>query len=196
MKYINIYGEKRNIGKKQVYFTRIFGKIPCILYGNNINIPFSASLDDLKKIVYTSEVRGAIITLKGCNKKIKAIRKEIQFDPVKDKILHVDFYKIDESKPIILYTPLKSFGRPIGVSKGGIYYSPIRKLKIKAFPSNIPDYIKLNVNSLDIGDRITVKNLHNEKYSILHSDNTLVARVKFSRTIEKISQDEENKEKK
>ncbi|WP_185849350.1 50S ribosomal protein L25 [Blattabacterium cuenoti] len=193
MKYINIYGYKRDIGKKVVRSIRLSGKIPCILYGKNINIPFSTSLESLRKIVYTAEVYGVILKIEGYNQSINAIRKEIQFDPVNEKILHADFYKIDKFKPIILEIPIKSFGRSIGVAKGGEYYSSIRKLKVKADPYNMPEYVKLDINSLDIGDRITVKDLHNDQYTILHPSHTLIASVKNSRTTIKEVQ-EENQE--
>lgn len=193
MKYINIYGHKRDIGKKAVRSIRLSGKIPCILYGKNINIPFSTSLESLRKIVYATEACGVILQIEGEDQSIHAIRKEIQFDPVNDKILHVDFYKIDKFKPIVLEIPIKSFGRSIGVAKGGEYYSPIRKLKVKANTENMPEYIKLNINSLDIGDRITVENLYNDQYTILHPNHTLIASVKNSRTIIKNSQEQEEK---
>ncbi|WP_185858078.1 50S ribosomal protein L25 [Blattabacterium cuenoti] len=195
MKYINISGHKRNVGKKEVRSIRLSGKIPCILYGKNLNIPFSTSLEGLKKIVYTTEVYGIVLKIEGYDQNINAIRKEIQFHPINNKILHVDFYKIDPIKPIILEIPIKSFGRPIGVEKGGEYYSPIRKLKVKAYPHNMPEYIKLNVNSLDIGDRITIEDLYNDQYTILNPFRTLIATVKNSRTIIKSTQkEEENQE--
>ncbi|QIK16835.1 50S ribosomal protein L25 [Blattabacterium sp. DPU] len=195
MRYVNIYGYKRDIGRKAVRSIRINGKIPCILYGKNINVPFSASLDSLKKIIYTTESYGIILNIEGYDQKINAIRKEIQFDPVDEKILHVDFYKIDELKPIILEIPVKSFGRPIGVAKGGVYHFAIRKLKVKAYIDNMPEYIKLDINSLNIGDKIIVENLSNDRYTILHPSHTLIASVKNSRII-KGSQEEENQEKK
>ncbi|AFJ90591.1 50S ribosomal protein L25 [Blattabacterium sp. (Blaberus giganteus)] len=197
MKYVNIYGNKRKIGKKAVRSIRFSGKIPCILYGKNVNIPFSTSLENLRKIVYTAEVYGVILKIEGYNQNINAIRKEIQFDPVNEKILHVDFYKIDKSKPIILEIPVKSFGRPIGVAKGGEYYSSIRKLKVKAYLHNIPEQIKFNINDLDIGNRITVKDLHNDQYTILHPSHTLIASVKNSRTstttIKEVQEEKEDK---
>ncbi|WP_185860841.1 50S ribosomal protein L25 [Blattabacterium cuenoti] len=194
MKYVNIYGHKRDIGRKAIHSIRLSGKIPCILYGKNINIPFSTSLESLKKIVYTTEVYGIFLKIEGNDQSINAIRKEIQFDPVNDKILHVDFLKIDNFKPIILEIPVKSFGRSIGVSKGGEYYSSIRKLKVKATPDNMPEYIELNINSLDIGDRITVEDLYNDQYTILHPSDTLIASVKNSRTIIKGGKEKENQE--
>ncbi|WP_185857442.1 50S ribosomal protein L25 [Blattabacterium cuenoti] len=194
MKYVNIYGYKRDIGKKAVRSIRLSGKVPCILYGKNTNIPFSTSLESLKKIIYTTEVYGIILQIEGYDRSINAIRKEIQFDPVNEKILHVDFYKIDKFKSIILEIPIKSFGRPVGVEKGGEYHLNIRKLKVKANSHNMPEHIKLNINSLDIGDRITIEDLYNDKYTILHPSHTLIASVKNSRTIIKGAQEEENQE--
>ncbi|WP_185867267.1 50S ribosomal protein L25 [Blattabacterium cuenoti] len=192
MKYVNIYGYMRNIGEKAVRSIRDSGRIPCILYGKNINIPFSTSLESLRKIVYTTEVYGIVLKIEGYDQSINAIQKEIQFDPVNDKILHVDFYKIEKLKPIILEIPVKSFGRPIGVTKGGEYNSSVRKLRVKAYPSDIPEYIKLNINSLDIGDRIIVEDLYNDQYTILHPSHTLIASVKNSRTTIKGTEEESN----
>ncbi|WP_185860017.1 50S ribosomal protein L25 [Blattabacterium cuenoti] len=195
MQYVNIYGKKRNIGKKFIEPIRLSGEVPCILYGKNINIPFSTSLEIFKKLVYPPEVYWVSIQIEGEYKNIKAVKKEIQIDPISEKILHADFCKIEDYKPITLEIPIKTFGRPIGVSKGGEYYSPIRKLKVKAIPSYFPEYIKLDVQYLDIGDRITVKDLLKKEYHILHPLNTLVARVKNSRIVStdhvvKSSQDE------
>ncbi|AGW86248.1 50S ribosomal protein L25 [Blattabacterium sp. (Nauphoeta cinerea)] len=195
MKYVNIYGHKRDLGKKAVRSIRLSGNIPCILYGKNMNIPFYSSLENLRKIVYTIEIYGVILKIEGYDKSINAIRKEIQFDPVNEKILHVDFYKIDKSKSMTLEIPVKSFGRPIGVAKGGKYYSPVRKLKVKASIDNMPEYIQFNIDSLDIGDKITVGDLYNNQYTILHPSHTLIANVKNTRTIVKGAQEEENKEK-
>ncbi|WP_185865126.1 50S ribosomal protein L25 [Blattabacterium cuenoti] len=183
MKYINIYGEERNTkNRNYINFIRKSKKIPCILYGKNINIPFSTSLEVLKDIILNTDIFGIILTLKGIDKPIKAIKKEVQYDPVKDNILHVDFYKIDKLTPIILNIPIKFSGIPIGVSKGGEYYSPIKNLKIKALPYNIPEFININIDSLDIGDKMNVKEIKNDKFIILNPDNTLIIRIKDTRT--------------
>ncbi|WP_185864578.1 50S ribosomal protein L25 [Blattabacterium cuenoti] len=195
MKYVNIYGKKRDISKKNIRFIRISGNIPCILYGKDINVPFYTESKELNKIMrYSSGIYGVNIKIEGYDQEIKAIQKEIQFDPVSDKILHIDFCKIEESKSIILDLPVKFIGRPIGVTKGGEYSSLIRKLKIKTMPSDSPEDIKINVSHLDIGDRITVKDLlsNNDKYTILHPIETIIARVKNSRLTQKV---EDNKDK-
>ncbi|WP_185851107.1 50S ribosomal protein L25 [Blattabacterium cuenoti] len=183
MKYVNINGKKRNIGKKYLKSIRLSGKVPCILYGKNMNIPFSVSLESFKEFIYTNEVYWVILQIEGEKESIKSIKKEIQFDPINEKIIHADFFEVKENKSITLDIPIKTYGRPIGVSKGGIYSSPIRKLKINALPSFFPEYIKLNIQFLDIGDKITVKDLLGEvkDYKILHPTNTLLAKVKNSR---------------
>ncbi|WP_317168599.1 50S ribosomal protein L25 [Blattabacterium cuenoti] len=194
--YVNIYGKKRRIGKKAIHTIRLSGGIPCVLYGKNVNIPFWTSLEkNLKKLVYTSEVCWVSIQIEGYDKNINAVQKEIQFDPISEKILHVDFCQIEESKPITLEIPVKTFGRPIGVSKGGEYHSPIRTLKVKAIPSYFPKYINLDISKLDIGDKIKVKDLSlTKEYTILHPLNTLLARVNSSRAIIKEKETQEEKE--
>ncbi|WP_185851694.1 50S ribosomal protein L25 [Blattabacterium cuenoti] len=197
MQYVNIYGRKRNVGKKAIRSIRLSGGIPCILYGKNINIPFWTFLEEnLKKLVSESKIYWVSLQIEGDGKKnINAVKKEIQLDPISEKILHIDFCKIEESKPITLEIPIKTFGRPIGVSKGGEYSSFIRKLKVKALPSYFPENIELDINKLDIGDKITVKDLTTKKYTILHPLNTLLARVKPSRvTLKDKETQEDNKE--
>ncbi|WP_185883039.1 50S ribosomal protein L25 [Blattabacterium cuenoti] len=194
MKYINIYGNKRNTGKKELRIIRSSGRIPCILYGKNMNIPFSISLDTLKKVIYRSELCGFIIQLEKFNENIKAIRKEVQMHPINDQILHIDFYKIDPLKSIIIEIPIKFVGRPIGVSKGGTFYSPLKKIKVKAKIQDLPDAIHIDIGNLNIGGKITVENIHNKTYQILLPMKTLIASVKISRTIIKNTTEEQDKE--
>jgi len=179
MKYI--YGKKRNIGKKAVRSIRFSGEVPCVLYGKNINIPFSTALESFKNLIHTT-LNWVNIQIEGERTNINAIQKEIQLDPISERILHADFCKIEDNKPITLEIPVKTFGMPIGVSRGGEYYSPIRKLKVKALPSYFPEYIKLDISRLNIGEKITVKDISKKEYTILHPINTLIARVKHSRT--------------
>ncbi|WP_185882520.1 50S ribosomal protein L25 [Blattabacterium cuenoti] len=200
MKYINVYGKKRHTGKKASQLIRKYGEIPCILYGKYIDrpIPFSISLDSMNKFIYQSNIYYIILQIEGEKEKITAVKKEIQFDPVSDKIIHVDFFKINENKPIILDIPIQSVGRSIGVAKGGVYYSLIRTLKVKTLPKFCPEYIEFDISYLDIGDKIIVKDIYkNKKYIILHSMNTLIAKVKPTRTIDnKETLEENNKENK
>ncbi|WP_185872860.1 50S ribosomal protein L25 [Blattabacterium cuenoti] len=187
MKYINVYGKKRHIGKKASQLIRKYGDIPCILYGKDIDIPipFSISLNSMNKFIYQSNIYYILLEIEGEKEKITAVKKEIQFDPVSDNIIHVDFFKINENKPIILDIPIKSVGRSIGIAKGGVYYSLIRKLKIKTLPKFCPEYIEFDISNLDIGDKIVVKDIYkNKKYIILHSMNTLIAKVKPTRIID------------
>ncbi|WP_185877998.1 50S ribosomal protein L25 [Blattabacterium cuenoti] len=191
MNFIKICGIKRKkieIGNKK--FNRFFRKckkIPCIIYGKDFNIPFYTTVDELNKIINYNKKCGVFIKLE--DDQIKAIPKEIQYDVIKDTIIHVDFYKLNDSIPIILHIPIEFIGRPIGVIKGGRCSFSIKELTIKSLPNNIPECIKVNIDHLDIGDKITVKNIEKDKFTILQSSDSLIVKIKMSRIISK----EENK---
>lgn len=204
MNTITIIGEKReNLGKKSTYKLRKIDRVPCVIYGTNIcNIQFSIYEKFFKKLIYTKEVYKIIIDLYPKNNhnkendQIETILQDIQFHPVSDKILHADFYQLNKNKPIILNIPIKIFGKPIGLDKGGEYYSPLKKLKIKSLPINLPNYIPVDISKLDIGDRILIKEIYTKKYTILHPDNAIIAIVKASRTSIKTEESEIKEEKK
>ncbi|WP_185873412.1 50S ribosomal protein L25 [Blattabacterium cuenoti] len=196
MDFIKICGKIRKkieIGNKKCNnFFRKNKKIPCIIYGKNLNIPFYATVDELNKIMIHNKKCGVFIKLED-NKYIKAIQKEIQYDSVKDTIIHVDFYKIEDSSPIILNIPIEFIGRPIGVIKGGECNYFIKKLIIKSIAKNMPECIRINIHNLDVGDKIVVKNLKINKYIILNSDDELIVKIKIPRVI-RTSKEENKKE--
>lgn len=199
MNAITIQGKKReSVGKSSTRTLRNAGKVPCVVYGRNTNIQFSTPIASFKELVYTHEVHTVVIELDADSKKsaqkIEAIVQEIQFHPVSDEILHADFYQLDKNKPITLKIPIKTIGRSAGVTKGGEYIAPLKKLKIKALPANLPDYIKLDIRILEIGDRISVREIRTDKYTILHPDSTVVAAVRASRASMKIAAQGEAKE--
>ncbi|XOD67387.1 MAG: 50S ribosomal protein L25/general stress protein Ctc [Flavobacteriales bacterium Tduv] len=201
MNAINIQGKKReSVGKSSTRFLRNAGQVPCVVYGGKTNVQFSTPIESFKELVYTSEVNTVIIELDADSKKIgqniEAILQDVQFHPVSDEILHADFYQLDKDKPVTLNIPIKTTGRSVGVAKGGEYSAPLKKLKIKALPVDLPDYITLDITLLEIGDRILVKELRTEKYTILHPDSTVVAAVRASRTSMKIEQAEVKEDKK
>jgi large subunit ribosomal protein L25 len=113
--------------------------------------------------------------------KFNAIVKDIQFHPVSDKILHIDFYQLFSDKEIMMEIPVTLIGSAPGVVNGGNLRFPYRKLRIKALPDNLPDFINADISKLDIGDKLYVTELENDKFTILHPDNTVVAQVRISR---------------
>jgi len=181
MKSITIKGSQReSVGKVATKALRNAGKVPCVLYGGGNPIHFSANELAFSKLVYTPNVYTATVELED-GAKYKAILQDIQFHPVSDKILHVDFYQLFEDKEITMEIPVHLIGVSPGVIDGGNMRFPNRKLKVRAIPANLPDFINADISQLNIGDKIFVTELENENYSILHPENTVVVQVRISR---------------
>jgi len=197
MKSITIKGSKReSVGKASTKALRNAGKVPCVLYGGDKAMHFSADELSFSKIVYTPNVYMAMIELEN-GEKYKAILQDIQFHPVSDSILHVDFYQLHDDKPVMMDIPVRLEGNAPGVVAGGNLRFPYRKLKVKALPADLPDFITADISELNIGDKLYVTGLKNDKYTILHPDNTVVAQVRVSRlamSIDEMDGDEEEGE--
>ena len=157
MKSITIKGSKReSVGKAATKALRNADKVPCVLYGGENVLHFSAEEKAFKKLVYTPNVYTATIELAG--EKINAILQDIQFHPVSDKILHIDFYQLFDDKEITMEIPVTLKGNAPGVMAGGSLRFPKRKLKIKALPADLPDTIDADISKLEIGDNVFVSN--------------------------------------
>lgn len=180
MKSILIKGSKReSVGKAATKALRNADKVPCVLYGGENAIHFSAEEKAFKNLVYTPNVYTATIELDG--EQLTCILQDIQFHPVTDKILHIDFYQLFDDKAVTLEIPVRLVGNSPGVQIGGALRFPKRKLKIKALPANLPDTIEANIGALEIGDKLYVRELEIPNCEILHPDNTVVAQVRMSR---------------
>ena len=197
MKSITIKGSQReSVGKASTKALRNAGKVPCVLYGGDKALHFSADELSFSKIVYTPNVYTAMIELEN-GEKYKAILQDIQFHPVSDKILHVDFYQLHDDKEVTMDIPVRLEGNAPGVIAGGNLRFPYRKLKVKALPADLPDFITADISSLNIGDKLYVTELKNDQYTILHPDNTVVAQVRVSRlalSLDELEGDEEEGE--
>ncbi len=181
MKSITIKGSQReSVGKAASKALRNAGKVPCVLYGGDKPLHFSADELAFSKLVYTPDVHTVVIDLDN-GEKINAVLQDIQFHPVTDKILHVDFYQLFEDKEVTMEIPVKTVGVSRGVLNGGKLRIPLRKLRIKALPANLPDFVEVDITKLRIGQKITVGDIRNDDYSILHPDNIVVVQVKRSR---------------
>ncbi|TXG36968.1 50S ribosomal protein L25/general stress protein Ctc [Seonamhaeicola maritimus] len=194
MKSITINGSQReSVGKKATKALRNAGQVPCVLYGGDKPVHFSAAELAFSKLVYTPNAHTVVITLEG-GESFNAVLQDIQFHPVTDRILHVDFYQLFEDKEIALNIPINVVGNSKGVKNGGVLRRPYRKLRVKALPANLPDFIEVDITPLKIGDKINVADLQNDKYTILHPDNNVVAQVRTSRTAIVDDEDEEGGE--
>ena len=181
MKSITINGSQReSVGKKATKALRNAGQVPCVIYGGDKPLHFSSPELAFSKLVYTPNAHTVVITLDN-GEKYNAVMQDIQFHPVTDRIIHVDFYQIFENKQITMEIPVKTVGSSKGVMNGGNLRMPYRKLKVKAIPSKLPDFIEIDITELKIGSKFYITELKNDDYKFLHPDNTVVYQVRRSR---------------
>ena len=182
MKSITIKGSKReSVGKVATKAIRNAGGVPCVLYGGDQPLHFSAKELDFSKLVYTPNAHTVVIALED-GSKIDAILQDIQFHPVSDKILHVDFFQLHEGKEISMDIPVQLEGAAPGVLiSGGVLRLNKRKLRVKALPAKLPDLLTVDISSLELGGKIYTSELKNDDYILLHPDNTVVCQVRTAR---------------
>ena len=193
MKSITIKGSKReSVGKVATKALRNAGMVPCVIYGGEKPVHFSAEEKAFKKLVYTPDVFTASLDVDG--QKTTAILQDIQFHPVSDRILHVDFYQLFDDKEVTMNIPVKLTGTSPGVLNGGSLRFTNRKLKIKALPANLPDYVTADISGLKIGSKLLVTSLFNDEYTFMHPDNTVVVQVRTSRNATAEAEEEAEEE--
>ena len=189
MKSITIKGsERESVGKVSTKALRNAGAVPCVLYGGDQPVHFSADEKAFKNLVYTPNAHTVVIEV-GTGKTFNAVLQDIQVHPVSDKILHLDFYQLFDNKEVTMEVPVRIIGTSPGVLLGGVLRLNQRKLKVKALPANLPDFLDTDISPLEMGNKIYVTALANEKYKILHPDNTVVCQVRISRAAMKAAQE-------
>ena len=194
MKSITINGSKReSVGKKVTKALRNAGQVPCVLYGGDNQVHFSAPELAFSKLVYTPNAHTVVLELES-GEKFDAILQDIQFHPVTDRILHVDFYQTFADKEVTMDIPLNYIGNPRGVRNGGVLRKNKRSLRVKAIPGNLPDFIDANIEELKIGNKLYITSLVNEDYTFMHPDNTVVCLVRRSRAAITVDEDDEEGE--
>lgn len=182
MKTFELKGEIReDFGKKAARVYRSEGLIPCVVYGGSggENINFVVKSSDVRNLVYTPEVYLVNLDLGG--KKMMAILKDLQFHPVKDNVLHIDFLHVFENAPVVIEIPVRLQGLAAGVRAGGKLSLDMRKLKVKALPAKLPEELVVNVESLELGKSIQVGQLQFEGLELLNAKNAVVCRVQLTR---------------
>ncbi|MEM9142353.1 MAG: 50S ribosomal protein L25/general stress protein Ctc [Bacteroidota bacterium] len=194
MKSITIKGsERESVGKKATKALRNAGKVPCVVYGGEKPLHFSADELAFRDLVYTPNAHTVVIALEN-GESINAVMQDIQFHPVTDNILHVDFYQLFTDKEVSMDIPVRLQGNSPGVRNGGRLLFRKRKLAIKALPDNLPDFLDVDISKLRIGQNIAVDTLLSDDFTILHPDNTVVVQVKTSRTAVDTDDEEESEE--
>lgn len=181
MKSITIQGVKReSVGKQSTRALRNADQVPCVVYGGNEPLHFSTEEKSFKNLVYTPEAHTVNLELAD-GTKVAAILQDIQFHPVTDKILHADFYQLQDDKPVAIEVPVRLTGRARGVVAGGVLRFNMRKLKVRAIPANLPDEILIDISSMRIGHKKYVESIRTDEYTILHPDNAVIVAVRTSR---------------
>jgi large subunit ribosomal protein L25 len=195
MKSITIKGsERESVGKASTKAVRNAGMVPCVLYGGDQPVHFSAEEKAFKNLVYTPNVHTVVVELEG-GKSFKAILQDIQVHPVSDKILHIDFYQLHDDKEITMEVPVKVVGTSPGVLLGGVLRLNQRKLKVRALPANLPDFVEADITPLEMGNKLYVTKVPTNNFRLLHPDNTVVAQVRISRAAMKAAQEAAKAEK-
>lgn len=205
MKTFELNAEPRiELGKKSVKALRKEGKIPAVVNGGEIvELPFKGELkpgqklveidakrgiittdivvksEDVRKLIYTPDIFEVNLNINGEVK--KAVMKELQFQPVKDTVLHIDFLEVYPDKPIVMEVPVKIEGHAEGVKAGGKLTMSMRKLKVKAVYTEIPERLVVNVDNLGLGKSLAVGDLHFEGLELMNAKNAVVCAVQLTR---------------
>ena len=167
------------LGKKATKADRVNGTIPCVLYGGSEVTHFTVAEGDVRKLIFTPEIFLVELTIGG--KKANAIVKDLQFHPVSDRVLHIDFLEVFTDKPVAMNVPVKLVGLAEGVKMGGKLSQEMRYLKVKAAYTAIPENLVVNVENLALGKTIQVGALSFDGLEILNNPNNVVAAVKLTR---------------
>lgn len=195
---------RTELGKKSVKALRAEGKIPAVINGGAlVELPYTGTLkegqklveidakrglittdivveaEDVRKLIYTPDIFEVDINLNG--EEIKAVIKDLQFQPVKDTLLHIDFLQVYPDKPVVMEVPVKIEGHAEGVKAGGKLTLSMRKLKVKALYNEIPERLIINVDHLGLGKSMAVGDLHFEGLELMNAKNAVVCAVQLTR---------------
>ncbi len=205
MKVFQLSAEARtDLGKKATKALRGEGKIPAVLNGGElVELPYSGTLkageklveigngkglittdlvvsnEAVRKLIYTPEIFAIELTVNGETK--MAVLKDIQFHPVKDTILHIDFLEVNDKKPVTIEVPVKLEGHAEGVKAGGKLTLSMKKIKVKAVYTNIPERVVINVDNLGLGKSLQIGELHFEGLELMNAKNAVVCAVQLTR---------------
>ena len=185
--------EREKVGKKNTRALRNQGNVPCVLYGGEKQVTFYAHENDFRKLVYTRDTFVVKLNING--KETKAVMQDIQFHPVTDKILHIDFLEVYDDKPVTVSLPVILEGIAKGVKNGGNLLFRRPKIITKGLLSNLPDAIKLNIEDLSIGMFLYIKDINIQGCEFLAPPNSVVVGVKTARTaIEEVVEEDDSEE--
>ncbi|MXV13823.1 50S ribosomal protein L25/general stress protein Ctc [Hufsiella ginkgonis] len=192
MKTIAISGSLRgDVGKRDAKELRYEGKVPAVLYGGKSQLHFSVLATDLKPVVYTPDVHFVELTVGDVT--AQAIIQDIQFHPLTEQMLHVDFMELNAGKPLVMEIPVKLTGTSPGVKVGGKLIQKLRKLRVKALPDSIPQYVEISLETLEVGKSVRVGDLKFPDFAITNNVDDTIVSVGMSRALKQAEQDAKGK---
>lgn len=187
MKTIAISGSPReNVGKRDAKELRYEGKVPAVLYGGKEQTHFAVVTTELKDAIYTPEANFVSIDINGT--KTNAVIKELQFHPVTDQLLHVDFLQLFDDKEILMEIPVKLTGTSPGVKMGGKLVQKLRKLRVKALPKDMPQAVEVSIAKLEVGNLFRVRDLEKGAYLVTNTPEDTIVSVAMSRALKQAEQ--------
>ena len=190
MKSVEIQGNVRTeVGSKYAKAERKAGNVPCVVYGGEAPIHFSAPTLAFRGLVYTAEAKTAKITVGDTT--VEAVIQDIQFHPVTDQLMHIDFIQLVDGKAVTMNIPVVLHGQARGVLNGGKLKTILRQLSVRAIPGHFPESIYLDITALRIGKSIRVSDVTPEGFDILNADTAVIVTVKKARGAVDEDDDEE-----
>ena len=189
MKSVSVSATKRvDLGKKEAKLSRAAGNVPCVIYGGKTIQHFTVKENALNNLVYTPNVYSVAIDIEGAT--ISALIKDVQFHPVTDRILHVDFIELVPGQEVNTQIPVVFNGNAIGVMNGGKLRKTLRKLSVRATPENLPDNVTLEISEMKIGEKVYVRDVEVKNFDILTAANAVIVSVKTARGVEEDEEEE------
>lgn len=187
MKTIEIKGSLRTeLGKKSSKLLRKVGNVPCVIYGGKENIHFHAHENNFTKLIYTPDIHLVKLNIDG--KEFEAVLKDIQFNPVTDKIEHIDFIQVFNDVPVIINIPIKVIGDSDGIKAGGKLRIRRRSLKSKGFAQILPEFLPVDITNVHINQSIKVGDLSYENIELLDPKRSMVLAIATSRVAQKVEE--------
>jgi large subunit ribosomal protein L25 len=193
MKVFELKGQKRTkFGKKATKAFRKQDVVPCVIYGKGAEtVHFSATTPDLRKLIYTGDTHVVRLDLEG--DMYDLIMQEIQFNPVTDKVVHLDFLLAKADEPVKIELPVKTVGLSEGVKAGGVLNVLMRRLKVKGLIADMPEVLEVDVTDLKIGKTIKCSELNFNNLQVLNPKDAIICNVSASRAAKTAAVDEKTK---
>jgi large subunit ribosomal protein L25 len=170
---------RANVGKKDAKALRNEGRVPCVLYGQGSQLHFSAKSIEAEKLIFTPDVYQVELDVDG--KKTKAIVKDIQQDNITGAVKHIDFYELDDKKPVKVQLPVRLTGNSRGVLAGGKLLQVFRRVTVLGLPGDLPEAVTIDITKLRIGQSIRVGQIEANGLTILEVPNAVVVSVRVAR---------------